>query len=49
MNEIATQIAALGQMTTGELAKRYAQLHGQSCRTRHRAYLIRKIEGLNMK
>jgi hypothetical protein len=43
MNDIATEIATLGQMTTGELAKRYAELHGQLCRTRHRAYLIRKI------
>ena len=30
-------------MTTGELGERYEQLHGQPCRTRHRAYLIRKI------
>ena len=43
MNDIAAEIAALGQMTTGELAERYTELHGQPCRTRHRAYLVRKI------
>jgi hypothetical protein len=30
-------------MSTGDLAERYKELHGQPCRTRHRAYLIRKI------
>ena len=43
MNDIATEIAALDELATGELAERYAELHGQPCRTRHRAYLIRKI------
>ncbi|MBN1489497.1 MAG: DUF2924 domain-containing protein [Phycisphaerae bacterium] len=43
MLDVITEIAALDQMTTGELAERYAELHGQPCRTRHRAYLIRKI------
>ncbi|MFP4217200.1 MAG: DUF2924 domain-containing protein [Phycisphaerae bacterium] len=38
-----TEIHALQQMTTGELADRYAELHGRPCRTRHKAYLIRKI------
>ena len=39
----AKTIAALDQITTGDLAERYAELHGPPCRTRHRAYLIRKI------
>lgn len=43
MNDIATELAALDPMTTSELAERYQQLYGQPCRTRHRAYLIRKI------
>ena len=43
MQNIAAQMAALDGMTTGDLAERYAELHGQPCRTRHRAYLIRKI------
>ena len=43
MNDIETEFVGLGQMTTGELAEQYAKLHGQPCRTRHRAYLIRKI------
>ena len=40
---IQRQLAALSKMTTGELVQRYAELHGQPCRTQHRAYLIRKI------
>jgi len=43
MQDIATELAALDRMTTGDLADRYRELHGQPCRTRHRAYLIRKI------
>jgi len=43
MQNVATQIAALDRITTGDLAERYKELHGQPCRTRHRAYLIRKI------
>ena len=43
MHDIAAEFAALEQMSTGDLAGRYAELHGQPCRTRHRAYLIRKI------
>ncbi len=42
MHDIATQLAALDGMTTGELADLYRELHGQPCRTRHRAYLVRK-------
>lgn len=42
-SDIAAEIEALHQMTTGELAERYETLHGQPSRTRHRAYLIRKI------
>ena len=41
--DIVEQIDDLQTMTTGELAERYEELHGQPCRTRHRAYLIRKI------
>ena len=41
--DIAREIDALHQMTTGELADRYRELHGQPVRTRHRAYLIRKV------
>jgi transcriptional regulator with XRE-family HTH domain len=42
-SDIAAEIETLHQMTTGELAERYEELHGQPSRTRHRAYLIRKI------
>jgi len=37
------QLAKLAEMSTGELARRYAELFGEPTRTRHRAYLIRKI------
>lgn len=40
---IEREIEQLEHMTTTELAERYAELHGQPTRTRHRAYLIRKI------
>ncbi|MEM8494191.1 MAG: DUF2924 domain-containing protein, partial [Planctomycetota bacterium] len=40
--DLANQIDDLQTMTTSELAELYEQLHGQPCRTRHRAYLIRK-------
>ncbi len=43
MHDIATQLADLDRMTTGDLADLYRELHGQPCRTRHRAYLIRKV------
>ena len=41
--DIATEIDDLHNLTTGELAERYEELHGQPCRTRRRAYLIRRI------
>jgi hypothetical protein len=40
---IKAELAAMERLTTGELAERYAALTGQPVRTRHRAYLIRKI------
>jgi len=43
MHDIAAELAVLDRLSTGDLAERYADLHGQPCRTRHRAYLIRKI------
>jgi len=36
MDDIAAEIAALDQMSTGDLAERYAELHGQRHRT-HRS------------
>lgn len=41
--DIEDEIEALHSMTTSKLAHRYAQLHGHPVRTRHRAYLIRKV------
>jgi hypothetical protein len=40
---IESEIDALHRKTTSELVERYAELHGHDSRTRHRAYLIRKI------
>ncbi|MFO0875654.1 MAG: DUF2924 domain-containing protein [Phycisphaerales bacterium] len=40
---IEDQIDALERMTTSQLVERFAEVHGYPCRTRHRAYLIRKI------
>lgn len=41
--KIERELAALETMTTTALGERYAELHGQPVRTRHRRYLIRKI------
>lgn len=40
---IQRQLDELQRMSTGDLVDRYEELHGHACRTRHRAYLIRKI------
>ena len=40
---IERQLGELQRMTTSDLVDRYEELHGHACRTRHRAYLIRKI------
>jgi hypothetical protein len=40
---VKEELAAMEHMTTGELAERYAELFGQQVRTRHRAYLVRKV------
>ncbi len=41
--DIEKEVAALQQMSTGQLCERYAELFGEPTRTRHRTYLIRKI------
>jgi hypothetical protein len=43
MNDVAEDLEELGNMTTNELCMRYQQLFGQPVRTRHKAYLIRKL------
>ncbi len=40
---IEDDLAALQEMTTDELRERYADLFGEVPRSRHKAYLIRKI------
>ncbi len=41
---IERQLGELQRMTTSDLVDRYEELHGHACRTRHRAYLIRKVD-----
>jgi hypothetical protein len=40
---IKKELAALEQMTVGQLHERYAEVFGEAPRSRHRAYLIRRI------
>ena len=40
---VEEEITDLQDMTTGELRKRYADVFGEQPRSRHKAYLIRKI------
>ena len=43
MNEVDDELAALAGITTNDLCERYRELFGQPVRTRHRAYLVRRI------
>ncbi len=43
MPDMEKELIALCQMTTGELARRYAELFGEATRSWNRAYLVRKI------
>ncbi len=43
MPDMEKELAALCQMTAGELARRYAELFGEPTRSWNRAYLVRKI------
>ena len=40
---IAKEVAALEQMTVGQLQDRYVEVFGEPVRSRHRQYLIRRI------
>jgi len=40
---IKKELAALEQMTVGQLHERYAEVFGEGTRSRHRQYLIRRI------
>ena len=41
--DIEAEVATLQAMSTGELARRYAEVYGEQARSRHKAYLIRRI------
>jgi hypothetical protein len=40
---IDEEVAALQQMTVGELHERYAEVFGEPARSRHKQYLVRRI------
>ncbi|MBU0616375.1 MAG: DUF2924 domain-containing protein [Planctomycetes bacterium] len=40
---LAKELAALEQMTVGQLQQRYADVFGEAVRSRHKQYLIRRI------
>jgi hypothetical protein len=40
---LAKELAALEQMTVGQLQQRYAVVFGETVRSRHKQYLIRRI------
>jgi len=40
---VAAEVARLEKMPVSKLAKRFEQLFGQECRSRHKRYLIRRI------
>ncbi len=40
---IAKEVAAMEQMTVGQLHDRYIKVFGESVRSRHKHYLIRRI------
>ena len=42
-HDIEKELVAMYKATTGEACERYAQLFGELPRTRHKAYLIRRI------
>jgi len=41
--DIDAEVTKLQAMSTGELARRYAEVFGDQARSRHKAYLIRRI------
>ena len=40
---LAKELAALEQMSVGQLQQRYAEIFGETVRSRHKQYLIRRI------
>ncbi len=41
--DITAAVAELEQLTVGQLRERFAELHGETTRSRHRTWLIRRI------
>ena len=42
-HDVEKEVAALRHATTGQVCERYAELFGEKPRSRHKAYLIRRI------
>ncbi|MFO0836924.1 MAG: DUF2924 domain-containing protein [Phycisphaerae bacterium] len=40
---LAKELAALEQLTVGQLQQRYAEIFGETVRSRHKQYLVRRI------
>ncbi len=40
---VTKEVAALEQMTVGQLQQRYIEVFGEAVRSRHKAYLVRRI------
>ena len=43
---VAAEIARLGQLTVNELTRRYEEVAGEPCRSRHKQYLVRRVAWL---
>ena len=40
---VTAEIARLGQLTVNELTRRYEEVAGEPCRSRHKQYLVRRV------
>jgi hypothetical protein len=43
---VAAEIARLGQLTVSQLTRRYEEVAGEPCRSRHKQYLVRRVAWL---
>lgn len=41
--QVTAEVALLDKMTVNQLARRFEELFGEECRSRHRRYLVRRI------
>lgn len=48
LGDVPTQLAALEQMSVGELGEKYRELYGEPTRTRNKEYLRRRVSASMM-